>query len=90
LNNQYDGKRPHFSPHHINYVPLISHYCKLFGKSNVKVIPLELLDANSGKFISEIGEFVGRELDIDLNSQSKKINKTSNYFVNYHSTITLF
>lgn len=84
LNSRYDGKRPHFSPHHINYLPLIRHYSKLFGKHNVKVIPLELLETNSDQFVSEIGEFVGRKVDFDRNDLSKKVNKTSNHFINYH------
>ena len=87
LNSQYDGKRPHFSPHHINYLPLVRHYIELFGKKNVKVIPLELLETNSDKFISEIDDFVGKTLAFDQDSPSKKINKTSDYFVNYHFRI---
>lgn len=87
LNSQYDGKRPYFSPHHIDYMPLISHYCKLFGKNNIKILPYELLEANSGKYISEIGDFVERKIDVDLNSLREKVNKTSNYFVNYHFRI---
>jgi len=87
LNCQYDGKRPCFSPHHINYLPLIRHCNKLFGKKNVKVIPLELLETNMGKFMAEIGGFVDRKLDFDQNHLRKKVNKTSNYFINYHFRI---
>ncbi|MDW3192742.1 MAG: sulfotransferase domain-containing protein [Cytophagales bacterium] len=84
LNSRYDGKRPHFSPNHINYLPLTRHYSKLFGKHNVKVIPLELLETNSNEFLSEIGQFVGRKLAFDQINLDEKINKTSNHFINYH------
>lgn len=84
LNCQYDGKRPYFSPHHINYLLLVKHYTQLFGKENVKVIPYELFEVAPEKFINSIGKFVGRSLEVDLKLFEERINKTSNHYSKYH------
>ena len=41
LTTKYDGRRPFFSPCHINYLPLVKEYHKLFGKENVIVVATE-------------------------------------------------
>jgi hypothetical protein len=76
--------KPYFSPGHINYVPLITEYIKLFGEKNVLVLPYELFRESPQKFVAELGIFVDRKIEISPDKFKKRINTKENYFTNYH------
>jgi hypothetical protein len=50
---------PQFRFSHLEYHHLIQHYFKLYGPSNVLVLPYEWLSKDSTKFVSKITEFCG-------------------------------
>ena len=84
LTRQYDGKIPFFSPHHINYYPLINEYCQLFGKDNVLIIPYELFCQEPKLFLKKLGRFLDIHLDVELSSFSERVNQKENLFMMYH------
>jgi hypothetical protein len=84
LTRPYDGKIPFFSPHHINYYPLINEYRHLFGKDNVLIIPYELFCSEPGLFLSKLEGFLDIHIDVELETFSERINKKENLFLMYH------
>lgn len=84
LNLEYDMKRPFFSPHHINYLPLVEMYMKLFSPKNVLVLPYELFKESPRQFINQIGDFVGKKIEINESRFNVFINRKTNHYVNYH------
>ncbi|MBX2845873.1 MAG: sulfotransferase [Saprospiraceae bacterium] len=83
LTLKYDGKRPGFSPSHIEYHMLIQEYFNRFGKNNVLVLPYELLKTDREKFITQLGAFLDVDLDQEDLDFTKKINSKTNHFLNY-------
>ncbi len=65
LNTKYDGKRPFFSPHHIEYLSLISEYYNLYGKDRVIVLPWELFKTKPSVFINTIGKALNIDIGVD-------------------------
>ena len=84
LNTMYDRRQPMFSPHYIDYFPLISEYYKLFDKRNVKVLPYEMFKTEPVKFIDEIGDFVGEKIQIDKDRFQKYHNRKYGKYVMYY------
>lgn len=84
LNTPYEGKRPGFSPHHINYLPLIKAYCQHFGKHQVLTLPFELLQKQPEEFISQISAFNSVSIQLEETLFKQKVNKTTSHFVSYH------
>ena len=82
--NIKDFRAPKFSPHHFNFNPLIKEYYSLFGKENVLVLPYEMFRITPKKFIQRIGEFVGKEIQIDDDRFKVKHNIKTNPFVLYN------
>lgn len=83
LNTKYDGKRPGFSPAHLEYHHLIENYQSNFSKENVLVIPYEQLFLSKEVFLKELGNFLDYDLSsIDLDF-GRRINETTNYLLNY-------
>lgn len=74
LNTKYDGRRPGFSPAHIEYHRPILDYQAKFGKQNVLVLPYELLVFDRTLFIKKIEAFVEKEIDIGGINFGKKYN----------------
>lgn len=83
LNIKYDGKRPGFSPGHLQYHHLISFYYHTFGKDNVLVLPYELFDSDKGGFIKQLEVFLDHKIVIDEADYSNYSNKKGNHFINY-------
>lgn len=84
MNTKYDGKRPFFSPRHVNYLPLITEYCKLFGNDNVLVLPYEMFKNNNTGFINRLGGFLNVELNVSDEKFRKVVNKKENHFLMYN------
>jgi hypothetical protein len=83
LDTKYDGKRPGFSPHHVDYLPLIKAYMELFGEANVKVLTYEMFKYEPKRFIGELGGFLGAELKMDERVFNKKIHHRENYYTTF-------
>lgn len=66
ISQQYDGGRPAFSLAHFRYDALIDHYQTLFGKSNVVVLPFEMLAEEAARFVAAITDFAGVPRTDDL------------------------
>lgn len=81
LNTKYDGKRPGFSPGHIEYHFLIEDYQEKFGKENVLVLPYELLETNIFEFFYALGKFL--RIEIKPADVNKRHNVNTNQYVNY-------
>ncbi|NQY09663.1 MAG: sulfotransferase domain-containing protein [Flavobacteriales bacterium] len=87
LNLKYDGKRPGFSPNHINYYPIVSKYQELFGKENVLVLPYELFKKDKLDFIKRLSVFVGETIDVETANFNAIWNKKKSFFLNYRLRI---
>ena len=83
LNENYDGRKPGFSPNHIAYNNLINYYIKLFGKSNVLVLPFEMFRDNNTLFLKYLSEFVKKEIKVHKDDFQAVVNKKSNLFLKY-------
>ncbi len=84
LNTTYDGKRPYFSPHHIDYRWIVANYFELFGRDRVLVLPYELFNNNPKNFLLKLGYFIGTSIDIDPDRVHIRMNLSQNYFLNYN------
>jgi hypothetical protein len=56
-----EGERGVFD--RLEYHNLIGYYINLFGSNNILVLPLELLSQDSHRFIEELGEFAGLDIN---------------------------
>jgi len=65
LRRRYDGRRPGFSPEHLRYVDLLTYYQKLFSPESVLVLPFELFRRDPRRFVSQLGGFVGKEIEVE-------------------------
>lgn len=83
LNENYDGRKPGFSPNYVAFNDLINYYIHLFGKSNVLVLPYEMFSTNSKLFLKQIGDFIGKEIKVNENDFNTVINKKKNLFIKY-------
>ena len=84
LNTKYDGKRPGFSPSHLEYHFLIKDYQLKFGKENVLVLPYELFDSDKAAFFQRLGKFIDRDIQLPQKSIfSKRHNTKTNHYSNY-------
>jgi Sulfotransferase domain len=84
LNTRYDGKRPYFSPNHVNYLPLVKYYCELFGKENVIVLPYELFRDSPADFLDNLGSRLGVEISVESSQFKEKLNRSKQHFLMYH------
>lgn len=84
LGTTFDRKRSYFSPNHINYVPLIKAYQKLFGKEKVLVLPYEMFKHEPNNFISRLAKFVEKEILVDPSLFDKYSNMNKNVYIKYH------
>lgn len=84
LTTKYDGKRPHFSPNHINYLPLIEEYYELFGNENVLVLPYEMFRDKPSLFMSKLGSLLKVEIKLDKDKFKEVVNKKRNKFFMYN------
>lgn len=85
LSVRYDGKRPCFSPHHIEYLPLIKAYLDLYGAENVLVLPYEMFRNQPLLFLSRLSEFLDIELSVGSKSLERMLNRKKFYFVTYYT-----
>jgi len=84
LNSQYDGKRPGFSPSHLEFHHLIKEYQNKFSKENVLVIPYEIFKTDIDLFLKTLGAFLKKDICTSTQVNSEKIyNAKSNHFINY-------
>jgi hypothetical protein len=83
LQTRFDGKRPGFSPHHFDFLPLVKYYRTLFGSGKVKVVPYELFDNKPARFIEEVTSFVTPGSPVEPLAFDEKINSRKNYYVSY-------
>ncbi len=83
LNIKYDGKRPGFSPSHIEYHHLIQDYRARFGKQKVLVLPYELLHLDSTFFIKHIEAFIEKKISMDHIDFDKRYNIKNDHYINY-------
>lgn len=83
LNRRFDYQMPTFSPHHIDYVPLIKEYQLLFGKENVLVLPYEIFRDFPDVFIQHIGNFIDQDIVVDNQRFKEKYNTKENPFLLY-------
>ena len=84
LNLTYDGKRPDFSPNHIDYYPLVSRYQELFGAENVLVLPYELFVEDGLAFLEKLSSFIGKKIELDERRLNVVWNKKTRFFLNYY------
>ena len=84
LNTGFDGKRPGFSPHHINYLPLLEHYLELFGEQNVLALPYEFLDREPASFFARLAEFLECSIDASSLDVHRRLNSRKNAWASYH------
>lgn len=84
LSTKYDGKRPHFSPNHINFLPLIKEYYDLFGNKNVLVLPYEMFRDKPTLFMSKIGNLLDVEINLSKDKFKVVVNKKRNQFLLYN------
>ncbi|MFK7935347.1 MAG: sulfotransferase domain-containing protein [Saprospiraceae bacterium] len=84
LNTAYDTKIPNFSPHHVNYLPLIKHYLELFGRENVLVLPYEFFRADKQAFIQRLGDFLNKKIDVSTARFEHYRNVKKYHFTLYH------
>lgn len=64
------GRIPLFSFDHFKYHRLIECYIDLFGKSNILVLPYEILKDNPSQFLASIIKFCGITVDPDIITKS--------------------
>lgn len=84
LNTKYDGQRPGFSPHHIDYYKTVTHYYSLFGRESVLVLPFELFKNDKISFLNHLGRFVGKKIQAQgLPLDIEKNKRTHHLFVSY-------
>ena len=84
LTTKYDGKRPFFSPGHINYLPLIKEYVQLFGRENVLVLPYEMFKEDPMLFITRLEFFLNVKIVIKENIFNTRWNKRDHFFIRYY------
>lgn len=84
LTTTYDGKRPFFAPHHVDYVPLVSFYMDRFGRDHVLVLPYELFKTDPNAFLTELAKFVDSPIEVDSERFDERMNTKKNLFVDYH------
>lgn len=84
LHTPYDGKRPHFSPHHFNFLPLVKTYHGLFGKKAVLVLPYERLQSSPQDFLAELSRFVEADIRVPAAQGARHHNPTQNEYGLYH------
>jgi hypothetical protein len=65
-------KVPRFSFDHFDYLALIQHYEKLFGRESVHVVPFEQLRGDSRGFLEAYAERLTLEIDLDAISLKPK------------------
>lgn len=75
LYRTYDGKRPGFSPGHLDYIHLVNHYTELFGEDQVLVLPYELFRESATEFIRILGETLSIDAEIPAQTAGKFHNK---------------
>ena len=83
LNENYDGRKPGFSPNYITYNNLVNYYIHLFGKSNVLVLPYEMFSTNSKLFLKQLSNFIGIDVKVKEDDFDIVINKKKNLFIKY-------
>jgi len=83
LNTKFDRKRFFFSPHHINYLPLIRYYIELFGYKNVCVLPYEMFAREPSLYFGKLGEFLGKDVEVDSSQLEIYANKAQYAYVSY-------
>jgi len=83
LNTKHDRKHSYFSPNHIKYHFIIKNYYENFGKKNVLVLPYEMFNEDSKLFLQTITEFVKQKAIATKGDISLKVNKKTNFYVNY-------
>ena len=72
-----------FRPSDLCYDKLVGHYIKKFGKSNVQVLPYEMLNDNSELFFEEIFSLLKKEKpELNLSSY-KKANVTKSKYLRF-------
>jgi hypothetical protein len=82
LNTKYDGKRPGFSPNHLEYHHLIKDYQKRFGEKNVLVLTYEMFNSDKKVFIKKLSDFVEKEIYLNPRQFNTKHNaKNDNYVI---------
>jgi hypothetical protein len=84
LNAKYNGLRPHFSMNHYHYHHIIERYQHLFGKKGVLVLPYELFSGNKEKYLSELGGFINKKINVETIDTKVYRNKNEDHFVRYH------
>jgi hypothetical protein len=84
LNTRYDGKRPHFSPNHINYLPLVKEYYASFGNENVLVLPYEMFRDQPSVFMSKLGNLLKVDIGLEKNVFNEYVNKKRNKYLAYY------
>ena len=81
LNTIYDGKRPGFSPGHLNYHHLIADYHNKFGKENVLILPYELFNRDKHLFFEYLEGLIDQKIDFDPKTFDKRLNTVKSHFV---------
>ena len=83
LKIKYDGKRPGFSPGHVEFHHLIKDYQSRYSADNVLVIPYEIFDRDKELFFNQLGKFIGKDLSTMDLDYGKKIHARTNHYLNY-------
>lgn len=83
LAGKYDGKQPHFSPHHLSYHLLVQHYQVLFGTQQVLTLPYELFAADKPAFFDQLSKFVQATIHIHPERYEVHQNQKKNHFWQY-------
>ena len=74
LDRKYDGRRPGFAAHSLEYHRLVETYCTLFGRERVMVGFFEDMIYDRANFIRSIALFVGKKLVMDESAFKRRHN----------------
>jgi hypothetical protein len=90
IGQEYDGRIPLFSKDHFRYHNLLKLYQKLFGKSQVLVLPYEMFKRNPEAFIETLSKFSGANIPLDLPYARYENRGTGRLVLNLTRLLNLF
>lgn len=84
INAKYDGIQPYFSPHHIDYIPLVQDYVRRFGDKSVLVLTYEQFKQQPEEFVASLERFLNIQCNVNSNTYKESVNKMTSPFFNYY------
>ena len=81
------NRRSSFHPRYIKYFGIVKYYQNIFGKSNVLILPFELIQNDKEEFIHKVMSFVKMKKKNKIKTSTEKINKSRSITLIYFQRI---